>query len=78
MKGVGFFLGGLLLQTLGFRGSLWTMARTARDWCCWAWCSVLPPMMGRKQGLEIGEGTVRQESRHQRAGGGARFPVRRA
>ncbi len=26
MKGVGFFLGGLLLQTLGFQASLWAMA----------------------------------------------------
>lgn len=26
MKGVGFFLGGLLLQTMGFQGSLWLMA----------------------------------------------------
>jgi len=26
MKGVGFFLGGLLLQTAGFQGSLWLMA----------------------------------------------------
>jgi predicted MFS family arabinose efflux permease len=26
MKGVGFFLGGVLLQTLGFQQSLWTMA----------------------------------------------------
>jgi MFS family permease len=26
MKGVGFFLGGLLLETLGFRGALWLMA----------------------------------------------------
>ena len=26
MKGVGFFLGGLLLELLGFRGALWTMA----------------------------------------------------
>ena len=26
MKGVGFFVGGLLLQTLGFRGALWLMA----------------------------------------------------
>lgn len=26
MKGFGFFLGGLLLQTLGFQGSLWLMA----------------------------------------------------
>src|SRR6185503_10634325 len=26
MKGVGFFLGGLLLETVGFRGALWLMA----------------------------------------------------
>ena len=26
MKGLGFFLGGLLLQTLGFQGALWSMA----------------------------------------------------
>lgn len=26
MKGLGFFLGGLLLQTLGFKGALWSMA----------------------------------------------------
>jgi len=26
MKGLGFFLGGLLLQTLGFQGALWVMA----------------------------------------------------
>ena len=26
MKGLGFFLGGLLLQTLGFQGALWAMA----------------------------------------------------
>ncbi len=26
LKGVGFFLGGLLLQTLGFQGALWAMA----------------------------------------------------
>jgi predicted MFS family arabinose efflux permease len=26
MKGVGFFVGGLLLETLGFRGALWLMA----------------------------------------------------
>jgi hypothetical protein len=32
MKGVGFFLGGLLLQTLGFQAALWIMAG------CWPWC----------------------------------------
>ena len=48
MKGFGFFLGGLLLQTLGFRGSLWTMA------CLLALVllgvvSSLPPMMGKSK-----------------------------
>ena len=30
MKGLGFFLGGLLLQTLGFQGALWSMAALLR------------------------------------------------
>ena len=30
MKGVGFFVGGLLLETVGFRGALWLMAGDAR------------------------------------------------
>ena len=30
MKGVGFFVGGLLLETVGFRGALWLMAAPAR------------------------------------------------
>ena len=46
MKGLGFFLGGLLLETLGFRGALWAMAAVlavvlAGVLLC------LPPMMGR-------------------------------
>ena len=77
MKGVGFFLGGLLLQALGFQAALWTMAgaagagvrrrgrlRAAAD--------------GQEQGLEVGQGTVRQEPRHQPAGRRARGAVRRA
>ena len=38
MKGVGFFLGGLLLEALGFRGALWAMAAALAAvlaaWCC--------------------------------------------
>ena len=48
MKGVGFFLGGLLLDQLGFRGSLWAMA------CLLALILVgvltsLPTMMGKSK-----------------------------
>ena len=48
MKGVGFFLGGLLLDQLGFRGALWAMA------CLLALILVgvvlsLPPMMGKSK-----------------------------
>lgn len=48
MKGVGFFLGGLLLDQLGFRGALWAMA------CLLAVILVgvvlsLPPMMGKSK-----------------------------
>jgi MFS family permease len=48
MKGVGFFLGGVLLQALGFQRSLWAMA------ACWRWCFVgvvafVPPLMGKSK-----------------------------
>ena len=66
MKGVGFFLGGLLLQAVGFQAALWIMAGLL--------------FIGQEQGLEIGQGTVRQESRHQfagcRASGALRSPRR--
>ena len=46
MKGVGFFLGGVLLEALGFRGALWAMAAgLAAVLAGVAWS--LPPMMGR-------------------------------
>ena len=48
MKGIGFFLGGVLLEVLGFRGSLWVMAGLL--------CAVLlgvvlyvPPLMGKSK-----------------------------
>ncbi|WP_375461102.1 organoarsenical effux MFS transporter ArsJ [uncultured Enterovirga sp.] len=46
MKGVGFFLGGLLLQTLGFRYGLWAMA-AALGVVLVAALASLPPHMGR-------------------------------
>jgi MFS family permease len=48
MKGVGFFLGGLMLQTLGFQGSLWTMAGLLALVLLGVVTS-LPPMMGKSK-----------------------------
>ena len=48
MKGLGFFLGGVLLQTLGFQLALWVMAGLLA--CVWVgvlWS--LPPMMGKSK-----------------------------
>ncbi|WP_137180749.1 organoarsenical effux MFS transporter ArsJ [Roseomonas sp. AR75] len=46
MKGVGFFLGGLLLEALGFRGALWVMAAALALILVGVVLS-LPPLMGR-------------------------------
>ncbi|MGG5809140.1 organoarsenical effux MFS transporter ArsJ [Falsiroseomonas sp. CW058] len=46
MKGFGFFLGGLLLEALGFRGALWAMAAALAVILAGVLLS-LPPMMGR-------------------------------
>ena len=48
MKGLGFFLGGLLLQLLGFRLSLWAMAATLTVVLAGVVLS-LPPMMGKSK-----------------------------
>jgi len=48
MKGVGFFLGGLMLQTLGFQGSLWTMAGLLALVLVGV-VTALPPMMGKNK-----------------------------
>jgi len=46
MKGVGFFLGGLLLDVLGFRGALWAMAGGLAVVLAGVLLS-LPPLMGK-------------------------------
>ncbi len=46
MKGAGFFLGGLLLEGLGFRGALWTMAAALTVVLSGVVLS-LPPLMGK-------------------------------
>jgi len=48
MKGVGFFLGGLMLQALGFQGSLWAMAGLLALVLIGVVTS-LPPMMGKSK-----------------------------
>jgi len=48
MKGVGFFLGGLLLETLGFRWSLWLMAGLLALVLLGVVFS-LPPLMGKNK-----------------------------
>ncbi len=48
MKGVGFFLGGLLLDQLGFRGALWAMAGLLAVVLAGVVFS-LPPMMGKSK-----------------------------
>ena len=46
MKGLGFFLGGLLLEILGFRGALWAMAALLGA-VLLAVVLSLPPLMGK-------------------------------
>ena len=46
MKGMGFFLGGVLLQTLGFRPALWTMAGLLALVFVGV-VSFVPPLMGK-------------------------------
>lgn len=46
MKGIGFFLGGLLLDALGFRAALWTMAAALALVLLGVLLS-LPPLMGK-------------------------------
>lgn len=48
MKGIGFFLGGLLLETLGFQWSLWLMAGLLALVLLGVVLS-LPPMMGKSR-----------------------------
>lgn len=48
MKGVGFFLGGLLLDQLGFQGALWVMAGLLALILLGV-VTALPPMMGKSK-----------------------------
>ena len=48
MKGFGFFLGGLLLETLGFQGALWSMAGLLALVLVGV-VTHLPPMMGKSK-----------------------------
>ena len=48
MKGVGFFLGGLLLDRLGFQGALWSMAALL-GFVLLGVMSFVPPLMGKSK-----------------------------
>ena len=48
MKGVGFFLGGVMLQSLGFQGALWAMAGLLAVVLVGV-LSALPPLMGKSR-----------------------------
>ncbi len=48
MKGFGFFIGGLLLQTIGFSGALWLMAGLLGFVLIGVVC-LLPPLLGRSK-----------------------------
>ncbi len=48
MKGVGFFLGGVLLQSLGFQGALWAMA-SLLGLVLLGVVASLPPLMGKSR-----------------------------
>jgi hypothetical protein len=77
MKGVGFFLGGLLLQAAGLPagavGDGGLLALVLVGSCC-----LRAAADGQEQGVEVGQGAVRQEPRHQPAGRRPRGAVRRA
>ena len=77
MKGIGFFVGGLLLDVMGFKPALWLMAaRDRRHLPVGPDAAAAPARQG--EGIEDGARILRQVARRQPAGGGARLPVRRA
>lgn len=77
MKGLGFFLGGLLLQGLGFQQALWAMAAVLALVLLGV-STALPPDDGQKQSLSLCTRVVCQKPGHQCAGGGPRGAVWRA
>jgi hypothetical protein len=76
MKGARFFLGGLLLETLGFRGALWAMAAALGLILLGIGLS-LPPLMGRAKASRSAREFLGR-SRGGEPAGGACVPVRRA
>jgi hypothetical protein len=68
MKGMGFFLGGLLLQAVGFPGRAVGHGGAACLLVLLGVVLFVPPLDGQEQGLQIGQGAVCQEPRHQLAG----------
>ena len=76
MKGLGFFVGGLLLQVLGFRGALWLMAALIAAILVMGLFS-LPRELGKAKASQERQGAVRQVARGQPPCRGAHLSVRR-
>ncbi len=77
MKGIGFFVGGLLLDAVGFRAALWLMAGLAGRHP--ARRAVAVAARARQgEGFEVDARAVRQVGGRQSARGGAGVHVRRA
>jgi hypothetical protein len=75
-EGRGLLPGRLLLQALGFQQALWAMAGLLA--LVLVGVSLRAAADGQEQGVEVGQGAVRQEPRHQPAGRRPRGAVRRA
>ena len=78
MKGIGFFLGGLLLEVAGLPPRALADGGAARRRSSSPGSLLLPRELGKAKASKIDARTVRQVARRQPAGGGARLPVRRA
>ena len=77
MKGIGFFVGGLLLEVVGFKPALWLMAGADRRHLPGRPAAAAAPAR-QGQGVEDRARVLRQVARRQPAGRGAHLPVRRA
>ena len=74
-KGIGFFVGGFLLQLVGFRPALWLMAGLLALVLLGVTMS-LPSQLGKAKASKSFRGAVRQDPRDQPDGGGTHLPVR--
>ena len=77
MKGIGFFVGGLLLEVAGFRQALWLMAGLLGVILIAGLVS-LPTQLGKAKSSKIHPRALFEVARRQSSGGSAHLHVRRA